>query len=362
MRWVAKLGMRMQMLFRRRDADAELDYELRDHLERQIAENLAAGMSAKEARLAALRAFGNPVLLRELARTTWSWNWLESTLRDVRYGLRTLARTRDFSLIAIAVMALCIGAATSLFRDRRSVLLRPLPFRDPNRLVMVYEHFRDPSFNSQGFNYNGVAPADYRDWRAETHGFEDMAAWRYAQINLTGENGELPELVEARGGTWNLFPLLGVQPVFGRSFTASDDQPSGSAVLLSWSLFERRFGGEPSIVGKQIHLDGKPCTVVGVLPKSFNYPDARVQLWVPFAAGMPAEILEHHDYHFGRVIARLRPDVSLANALSRGGGSTVSLFRCTCRTCMRRWPMNVAVPRTLHRRPCARAGRSRSIF
>jgi putative ABC transport system permease protein len=242
---------------------------------------------------------------------------LELAMRDVRCGARTLSRSRGFSFVAIAVMALCIGAATSLFTIVRSVLLRPLPFRDPARLVMVYEHFRDAGFNSQGFNYNGVAPADYRDWRAQTHGFEDMAAWRYAEINLTGERGELPELVEARAGSWNLFSLLGVQPALGRSFTEAEDRPSGAVVLLSWNLFERRFGGESAIVGKQIHLDGKPYTVIGVLPKWFNYPDAKVQLWVTFASGMPPEILEHHDYHFARVIARLRPDVSLANALSQ---------------------------------------------
>ena len=140
---------------------------------------------------------------------------------------RTLIRSPGFSLIAIGVMALCIGAATSLFTVVRSVLLRQLPFRDPDRLVMLYEHFRDPSMNVQGFNYNAVAPADYYDWRERTHGFEDIAAWRYWRFNLTGEHGELPELVEARGGSWNLFPLLGVHAVIGRTFAESEDRTDG---------------------------------------------------------------------------------------------------------------------------------------
>ena len=144
-----------------------------------------------------------------------------------------------------------------------------------------------------------------------------MAAWRYWQFNLTGERGELPELVDARGGSWNLFPLLGVQAAIGRTFTESEDRPDGNAVMLTWNLFERRFGGDPSIVGRQIHLDGKPYTVVGVLPKRFTYPDAKVQVWVPYASGLPPAILQHHDFHFSRVVARLRPDVSLANALSQ---------------------------------------------
>jgi len=316
-RWFAKLRMRILMLFSRGKAGAHLDDELQFHIERQIAENVAAGMTMEEARYAALRTFGNPALLREQARATWSWAWLDSLIRDLRYGIRTLRRTPGFSLIAITVMALCIGAATSLFTIVRSVLLRPLPFRDSGSLVMVYEHFRGAWANQNGFNYNVVAPADFYDWRAQTHGFEDMAAWRYAQFNLTGERGELPELVMARGGSWNLFPLLGVNAAIGRTFTESEDRPDGTAVMLTWSLFERRFAGDPSIVGKQIHLDAKPYTVVGVLPKWFTYPDAKAQVWVPYAAGMPPEVLKHHDYHFSRVVARLKPGVSLANAISQ---------------------------------------------
>jgi predicted permease len=317
MRWLEKVRMRIEMIFRRSRAAGRLDEELQFHLEQQIAENIAAGMSPDDARHAALRAFGNPAALRDQARETWSWSGVESVLRDVRIGTRTLQRTPGFAVIAIGVMALCIGAATSLFTVVRSVLLRPFPFRDPERLAMVYEHFRDPSMNAQGFNYNSVAPGDYYDWRARTHGFEDMAAWRYWQFNLTGEHGELPELVSARGGTWNLFPLLGVRAAIGRTFAESEDSTDGTAVMLTWSIFERRFGGDPSIVGRQIHLDGKPYTVVGVLPKSFTYPDAKVQVWVPYASGLPPDILQHHDFHWTWVVARLRPDVSLASALSQ---------------------------------------------
>jgi putative ABC transport system permease protein len=271
----------------------------------------------EEARYAALRSFGNPSLISEQTRAVWSWNGLESLLRDLRISLRTLFRSPGFSIIAVLVMALCIGATTSLFTVVRSVLLRPLPFRDPDRLVMIYEHFRDPSMNAQQFNYNAVAPADYYDWRAQTHGFEDVAAWRYWQFNLTGERGELPELVSARGGSWNLFPLLGVNAVIGRTFTESEDRPDGNAVMLTWNLFERRFGGDPSIVGRKIHLDGKPYTVIGVLPNWFTYPDAKVQVWIPYASGLPPVVLQHHDFHFSRVVARLKPDVSLTNALSQ---------------------------------------------
>lgn len=302
---------------RRKRADADLRGEIESYIAEETAENRSRGMTEEEAKRRARMKFGNPVAVREVL---WQQNaipLLDSLVRDLRYAARTLLRTPGFSLIAIAVMALCIGATTSLFTVVRSVLLRPLPFRDPARLMTIYEHFRDPGINANGFNYNPVAPADYYDWRAQTHGFEDMAAWRWWQFNLTGEHGELPEQISARGGSWNLFPLLGVQAVIGRTFTESEDRPDGNAVILTWNLFERRFGGNPSIVGRQIHLDEKPYTVVGVLPKWFTYPDAKVQVWVPYASGLPPEILQHHDFHFSRVIARLRPNVSLSNALSR---------------------------------------------
>jgi len=297
--------------------DADLERELRSDLELEAEEQRENGLSPEEARYAALRAFGNPTLIREHTRTVWTWNWLESLLRDLRISIRTLLRSPGFSVIAVLVMALCIGAATSLFTVVRSILLRPLPFRDPGRLVMIYEHFRDPSQNAQGFNYNPVAPADFFDWRTQAHGFEDLAAWRWGQFNLTGENGELPELLSAGGGSWNLFPLLGVPAAIGRTFTESEDRSDGNAVMLTWSLFERRFGGDPSIVGRQIHLDGKPYTVVGVLPNWFTYPDATVQVWVTYASDLPPALLQHHDFHFSHVVARLRPDISLANALGQ---------------------------------------------
>ena len=303
--------------FRRRRADSELQEEINVFLAEETAENIARGLKPEEARRRARIKLGNPRSVRE---TLWQQNTVslvDALGRDLKYATRTLARTPAFSLIAVTVMALCIGATTSLFTVVRSVLLRPLPFRDPGRLVMLYEHFRDARSNRDGFNYNSVAPADFFDWRAQTHGFEDMAAIRYWQFNLTGERGELPEEVSARGGSWNLFPLLGVRAAIGRTFTESEDRTDGTAVMLTWNLFERRFGGAASIVGNQIHLDGKQYTVVGVLPQWFTYPDAKVQAWVPYLSGLPPDVAPHHDFHFSTVVARLRPDVSLASALSQ---------------------------------------------
>lgn len=262
-----------------------------------------------------------------LIRQQWRGSGLASDLgRDLKYATRTLARTPGFSVIAIAVMALCIGASTSLFTVVRSVLLRPLPFRDPEGLVMIRDCFRTSEAANAFSSCGGVSPGDYFDWRAQTHGFQDMASWQWWGFNLSGEHGELPEVVTAGGATWNLFSVLGVRPTFGRTFTAGEDNLAGDTVMLTWSIFERRFGGDPSIIGHQIHLDSRPFTVIGVLPASFTYPDARVQVWVPYLAVTPAHAVHQHNRHMTRVVARIRPDVSLANAISQVSAIQHSLY------------------------------------
>jgi predicted permease len=162
-----------------------------------------------------------------------------------------------------------------------------------------------------------VAPGDYRDWRAKTHGFEDMAAWRYYGFTVSGEHAEFPESMRAAAGSSNLFSLLGVPPVLGRSFTEQEDQPEGNHVaLLTWSLFQRRFAGDPSIVGKQIRLDSVPYQVVGVLPASFNYPDSEIQIWVPYASTFDRTMWDSRSGHQSHVVARIKPGVS-AEAATR---------------------------------------------
>lgn len=315
MRWPERVRMAFLMLFHRSSETSRLNEELQFHIDQQIDENIARGMSREQARSAAMRAFGNPTLLRDQARSTWSWNSMEKFLRDVRYGARTLARSPGFAIITIIVMALGIGATTSLFTIVRSVLLKPLPFRDPQNLVMVYEHFRNGTNDGAGLNYNVVAPGDFTDWRQQTHGFEDMAAWRGSGAILTGQHAELPEVVQSAAGSWNLFSLLGVQPALGRAFTEEEDRPGANkVVMLSWSLFQRRFNGDSSIVGKQIHLDTEPYIVVGVLPAWFAYPNVRVQFWVPYMASFTMGKEQEHDDHQSHVVARLRRGVSAATA------------------------------------------------
>jgi len=307
-RWKIKL----RMLLGRTKAGHQLHDELSFHLEEQIRENIASGMSPRQARQAALRTFGSPAAVREQARATWNWHSLEKLGRDLKYGVRTLLRSPGFAVVSVLVMALGLGATTSLFTMVRAVLLRPLPFRDSGKLVMLYEHFRQ---TKSGDGFNAVAPGDYRDWRSQTHGFEDMAAMRGYGGIISGVHSELPEVVQSAGGSANLFPLLGVTPVYGRIFTEAEDTPKGEpVVLLTWSIFQRRFAGDPSIIGKQVHLDTVPTTVIGVLPGWFNYPDARIQFWMPYAQTFTESDYGIHDGHQSMVVARLKPGVSVGAA------------------------------------------------
>ncbi|MGA2047707.1 MAG: ABC transporter permease [Terracidiphilus sp.] len=312
MRWLAQLRMRMAMLFRRGKAAARLDDELRDHLERQIAENIAAGMSAEEARYAALRTFGNPALLREQARMSWSWTSFESVLRDVRYGIRTLARTPGFAAIAILVMALGIGANVALVTIVRSVLLKPLPFKDPDRLMRLYEQTANGTFP-----YNQNAGGIFTAWKKQNHSFSDIAMSGYASYNLSGNGGQFPENVRAAVFTSNMLPTLGVQPALGRNFTASDDTRSAnSTVILSWGLWKRRFGGNSSILNQTVLLDTKSYTVIGVMPWWFAYPDQRVQLWTPLYHENTLQEVEAIDNHEFRAIGRLQPGITPSQGLA----------------------------------------------
>jgi predicted permease len=310
MRWMHKLPMQCKMLFRRDRAGEQLHDELDFHLDQQIAENVAAGMSPAEARSAALRSFGNPATLRDQARDTWSWLWLELLLSDMRYGIRTLVRTPGFSVLAVIVMGLGIGANVALFTVVRSVLLKPLPFKDQDRLVRLYEA------NSKGaFQDNVLAGGTFASWQAQAQSFEGMAIKRRVNYNLSGFAGQLPELADAEQASWNLFPLLGVNAAVGRLFLAGDDRPQANpAVILSWGLWKRRYGGDPGLVGKTILLDARPFTVFGILPAWFNYPDSKVQLWTAIYHERSPAVMAMHTAHNLDAIARLKPGVTIDQA------------------------------------------------
>jgi len=332
MRWLYRWLVCGRMLFRRGRESKRLEAELQYHLDRQIAENMAAGMSSDEARYAALRTFGNPALVRDHAHSTWSWNWLELLLDDVRYGVRILARTPGFAAIAILVMAAGIGVSTAIFSAVRTVLLDPLPFKDPERLVQIVSRW--PKTGDQ----NGwSAPfRDAADWKTTIPALRDVAMYRYNLVNLTG-SGQTESLYGLRV-TANLLPMLGVRPQLGGWFSAEYDRPGSNHVLiLSDDLWHRRFHADPNIVGKVIHLDSDGYQVLGVMPKGFNFPlrlgttaqlpTDQMQYWMPLGADLAKE--QHGNPNAG-IVARLAPGVRLGEAQAQ--------LEAACRLLERSYP------------------------
>ena len=207
--------------------------------------------------------------------------------------------------MALAALALGIGANTAIFSAVEGVLLRPLPFAQSDRLVMVWE---DASFI--GFSHNTPAPANYVDWRAQNQVFTDMMAARYVNAALTGDGA--PERVLGRGVTPNFFDLLGVQPAIGRPFTAQEDAAKSLVVVLNYELWQRRYAGDPGILGRSILMDGEPATVVGVMPRGFFFSDRETMYWTP--ASFSPEDLARRQRHYLNVVARLKPGVTLERA------------------------------------------------
>ncbi|HMG87817.1 MAG TPA: ABC transporter permease [Terracidiphilus sp.] len=312
--------MVLLFLFRRRRASSQLDDEIRFHVDRQIAENLAAGMPPNEARYSALRTFGNPALLREQSRATWSWNWLESLVRDLRYIVRALVHSPGFATIAVLIIALGIGANVALFALVYRVILNPLPYRDPGQLVTLYEH---ESSGSNPHNYLPVAMGTFFEWQRSSQRVAEMSVVSpFQAYNVSAEGGKLPEKIDAAMCSWNFFSVLGVSPAMGRSFGPSDDRADSEAtVILSASFWHRRYNGDPTIVGKKIWLDAKPYTVIGVMPASFVYSGAfggnTDQIWTPIAHEMPPMMLETFEDHETIVVARLHSGTTLPALLSR---------------------------------------------
>jgi predicted permease len=239
--------------------------------------------------------------------------FVESISRDLKYALRTLSRTPGFTLMAVLVMALGIGANAALFTVVRSVLFKPLPYKDPGRLVTLYQH--DPSAKDQD---NYVAAGNFADWKRNSRSFESMAmVTPWAAYDFSEKGGSYPEKIDAAWCSWNMFSILGVPPAYGRFFNAQDDRPDADAtVVLSWGFWKRRLGGNPSIVGRPIFLQGKPYTVIGIMPAGFDYPEIQDQVWTPAYHEGSVHLLESRDDHEYKVIARLKSGNTMAQAVS----------------------------------------------
>jgi predicted permease len=309
-KWIYTLPLRLRSLFRREHVERELDEELRCHLEQEIQGNLAKGLAPELARLAAIRGMRGIDQLKEESRDTRRVNVFEDTVHDLRFGLRMLRKNPMFTLIAVLTLALGIGATTVIFSVVNQVLLHPLPYAKPESLVLVLE--RIPMIGG----LITMPPVDVQEIQKKNRVFESSAAYESVDMEIRGESGV--ERVPGVRASANLFPLLGVSPVIGRTFTESEDTLAQPVAVLSFELWQRGFGGTPDILGKTIHVDRKPYLVIGVMPRGFVFPppvggqSETPQLWRPMS--YTQEELAGRDWYNFDLIARLKPGITLSQA------------------------------------------------
>jgi putative ABC transport system permease protein len=292
-----KLLLRLRALFRKEDFNRQLSDELVFHLDKQIEQNVAAGMNPEEARYAALRKFGGVEQVKEECRDAWGMRLIDTLLQDVRFGLRMLAKNPGFTAIAVITLAIGIGANTTIF----SVAWRPLRYRDADRLLVVWETRPDGSRSP-------VSAATYLDWRDQNTAFEQLAAARSASFALSGNP---PVLVSGASMSSNFFDTFRLQPELGRFFLATEFHAGGDKVaIVSHEIWQTHFGGDANIVGKPIGVNGETYAVVGVAPAEFEFFD-RTDVWTPLA--LPSVGLDRQARDL-LVVGRMKPGVTPAQA------------------------------------------------
>jgi len=274
-----------------------LDDEIQFHLDQQVAENIAAGISPEEARYAAMRAFGNPTLLKEETRETWGWVWLEQFAGDVRYAARTLRKSPGFTAVAVLTLALGIGANTSIFSLVNGILLVPLRLPSPERLVAI----------TGTYPKGGIVAM-----REQVHAMEVAAYYEGHEFNLTGLGQ--PVRLTSTLVSAEFFSVLGARPELGRTFLLGEDIPGqDDYVMLSHTLWQQRFGGDPTIIGRSIQLQGINRQVVGVMHENFRFPSAKTQVWVPLHND-PRNVIQYWADDFMPALGRLRQGFTLKQA------------------------------------------------
>lgn len=306
--WLAGLRVRARALLRRDVVEQDFSEEIRFHLDMETEANLRRGMSPEEARRAARLAFGGIERVREEHRDARGTRLLEDALADLRYAARWLARRPGFALSAILTLALGVGGATAVVCVVDGVLLRPLPYPQAERLVAIWSLTRgetEPWASS---------PPDFRVFREQASAFEGIGGYYTTATNLVAA-GEPHRLPAARASA-EMFSVLGVRPHLGRAFRREEELPGNArVVLLSHRAWKGRFGGQASIVGSSLTLDGAPHTVIGVMPASFRFPDRSAELWLPMAFS-PDDVLNTRGNYFVNLVGRLRPGVTLERAES----------------------------------------------
>jgi putative ABC transport system permease protein len=303
MRTLDKLCLRLRSLFRRNRADEELDREIQFHLDLQIEENFAAGMSPEEARYAATRAMGGVAQVEEQCRDARRVNLIDGVFKDFRLALRTLQKDFTFTVVSGVTLALGIGATTAIFTVVNGVILRPLPFRAPERLVTLWQvnpnyHLPDTPAGAIRFS-----PGNYLDLRDRNRAFSEIGAFARGSYNLTGAGD--PTRVTGGLVSASLFDMLGVRPALGRSFIYSDDRPDADrGVILGRSFWMEKFGGDPGVIDRSLRLDDRSHTIIGVMP-AFEFLNEDADVWLPIERKIAPENMQWRRSYYVGVIARL---------------------------------------------------------
>jgi predicted permease len=304
--WPKQVLARLRSLLQRDRLDRDLDDELAFHLAQRAEKNRAAGMGATEAQYSAHRQLGNATSIKEDTRRLRTLPTVENLAQDVRYGSRTLIKTPLFALIAIATLALGIGASTAIFSVVNSVLLRPLPFAQPDRLVQVWE-----TNLKLGADRNVVNPINFLDWNEQNRSFSGMAAIVGTSTKLAF--GQEPLQVPAILVSPQFFSVLGVAPMLGNGFAESKRKEGAEIqVILSYEFWQQQFGGDTNVVGRHIRNNERAATIIGVMPRGFALPNVRGSVFLPYVIDRSAEFAEEGRYM--TVVARLKPGVTVPQA------------------------------------------------
>ncbi len=304
--------------FKRRRWDAERAQELEAHLQHEVDDNVARGMTAEEARRQAHVRLGSTTRIREEIWTMNSFAWLENLGRDVRFVLRQMGRAPGFAVVAVLTLAFGIGATTAIFSIVEGVLLRPLPFADPERLVVLGDTVPGLDMGSNG--HIGVTIPQILTYGREMRGFAALGGFEQVGYEFSGAGA--PAEIRAARVTAGIFPMLGVAPLMGRTFTQQEDDARRQFTVMSYAMWLSRFNRDPKILGRTIELNRKTYEIIGVMPRGFEFPlipgqMIQSQLWVPLSPTSD-EMQAAAGWCCG-MVGRLEPGVTLAQAQQDAG-------------------------------------------
>ena len=296
----------MRWWWQLKKSELDLEREVRSDLELEEEEQREQGLDAEQASYAARRAFGNEVLIKEQTREAWGWVPFERTLQDVQFAIRQLSKNRSFTAVCVFTLALGIGATTAIFTVVDALLFRPLPYPNSTRIVRIWNTFRP-----RGIMEIPASEPEFNEYR-KNESFSHFAGFSLGAVTITG--GGDPLRVACAWGTLDFFAVMGTEPMLGRVFTAEEQQPGHNQVaILSYRLWQSRFARDSRIIGKPILLNGQSNIIVGVMPRSFDFPSHDVDIWQPLPIAAASSNLGNH---YLNLIGNLKPHIKLEQARS----------------------------------------------